>query len=118
MAEKLNDSDALHLITRIVEFVLPRREERGYFSIWQEFCYLNSFGELEDGYEYKVIESYGGGEGGDEYCYKIFSWKDINDTEPKFYRMDYNYYSFSGSNFDDVEIYQVNPVDKVVTQYE
>lgn len=118
MAEKLNDAEAIKLVERILEVAYPNVEDRDCSSDWHEFSYLKSFVHLDECYEYKDIQNYGGGEGGDEYCYKIFSWKDVNDPEPKFYRMDYNYYSYVGSNFDDVEIYQVTPVDKVVTQYE
>ena len=54
-----------------------------------------------------------GGEGGSEDCYAVFSWKG------RYYRVDYNYYSYVGyENLEMENIYEVFPKERVVTFYE
>lgn len=61
----------------------------------------------------KHIEQDGGGEGGSEDCYAVFQWKD------RYYRVDYNYYSYHGyENLDMENIYEVFPQERTVTFYE
>lgn len=72
---------------------------------------VDGWGRLPKGA--KHIEQDGGGEGGSEDCYAVFQWKD------KFYRVDYNYYSYVGyENLHSENIYEVKPVEKTVTFYE
>jgi len=77
-------------------------EDEGY----SEFVYLYSFGEFEN------IEQEGGGEGGGEYCFFVFKWKDV------YYKLEYSYRSYDGYDFDDAEMYIVTPTEKTVTVYE
>ena len=73
---------------------------------------------LVDGWGYlpkgaKHIEQDGGGEGGSEDCYAVFQWKD------RYYRVDYNYYSYHGyENLDMENIYEVFLKERTVTFYE
>lgn len=60
-----------------------------------------------------LVQQEGGGEGGAEDCFAVFSWKD------KYYRVNYNYYSYHGyDNLDMESIYEVFPKEKVVTVFE
>ena len=70
------------------------------------------FEELGDFNDFGIIEQEGGGEGGAEDCTLVFMWKD------KYYRLNYSYYSYHGYDFDDAMLYEVTPVEKVVTVYE
>ncbi len=63
-----------------------------------------------EGLEFVAQE--GGGEGGAEYCFTVFKWKE------QYYRIDYNYYSHHGYEFDCSEIYRVTPKEKTITVYE
>lgn len=69
---------------------------------------------LRETHNLKVLEQEGGGEGGAEYCYMVFSWKD------KIYKIEYSYQSYDGYDFDNVAstIREVKPVQKMVTVYE
>lgn len=61
----------------------------------------------------KHIAQEGGGEGGSEDCYAVFQWED------KYYRVDYNYYSYHGyENLDMENLYEVFPQERTVTFYE
>lgn len=68
--------------------------------------------EYKENYEF--IDQQGGGEGGAEYCFSVFKWKD------KFYKMQYNYYSYVGFEYDEVfeNIHEVFPTQKTITVYE
>lgn len=72
---------------------------------------VDGWGDLPKGAEHITQE--GGGEGGAEDCYAVFKWKD------KYYRVDYNYYSYHGyDNLDMENIYEVFPQERTVTFYE
>ena len=60
---------------------------------------------------FKHITQDGGGEGGTEYCYSIFSWKDVT------YKMEYSYYSYHGCDFDGAidTIREVRPAEETIT---
>ena len=60
----------------------------------------------------KQLDCDGGGEGGSEYCYCIFSHKGVH------YKAEFGYYSYHGYDFDDLTVTIVKPVEKVVTVYE
>lgn len=57
-------------------------------------------------------EQDGGGEGGSEYCYTVFS---IGD---KYYKIAYSYYSHEGYETDYATAYEVTPVQRMTTYYE
>lgn len=60
----------------------------------------------------KEIESDGGGEGGSEYCYTIFSLGD------KFFKYEYSYYSYAGYSVDPAtHLTEVLPKIVQVTKY-
>ena len=115
MSKFLGEEKAEALLQEIVEAGVAEGLE--YFSEDMDLSEL--FVEhLVDGWgglpkEAKHITQEGGGEGGAEYCYAVFQWKD------KFYRVDYNYYSYVGyENLHMENIYEVKPVEKTVTFYE
>lgn len=89
-----------------------------YCDIEDEDCLGEFFQELilegrNKPKDYKFITQEGGGEGGSEDCYAVFQWKD------KYYRVDYNYYSYNGyENLDMEDIYEVFPQERTVTFYE
>lgn len=58
------------------------------------------------------IEQDGGGEGGSEDCYTVFSIGDIT------YKVTYNYYSHHGFETDYAQAYIVTPVQRTITAYE
>lgn len=64
----------------------------------------------ENGYE--LLEQEGGGEGGSEWCYSVFK------LGGKIYKINYNYYSHQGFDFDYAEVKEVKPVKKTVVVYE
>lgn len=76
-----------------------------------DFAYEGNF---EEDYQYEHLEQEGGGEGGGEYCYGVFSLKG------KIYKGTYSYYSYNGHEYDGIErtLKEVKPVEKVVTVYE
>lgn len=68
-----------------------------------------------DEYEFSglsILEQEGGDEGGAEYCYIVFKWKD------KIYKHEYRYYSYNGHEFDISDVAEVFPVEKTITVYE
>ena len=77
--------------------------DTAYWNILEVSC-------PEIGYEF--LEQDGGGEGGSEYCYLIFKWKE------QCYRLSYSYYSHHGYDFDYARLEQVTPVQKMMTVYE
>lgn len=94
-------------------FIVFEIIESSYDSKWYRESYPEQCAWAKDN-NLAVIEQDGGGEGGGEYCYMIFSWKD------KTYKIEYSYYSYNGHDFDGVEdtIREVVPVEKLVTVYE
>lgn len=65
-----------------------------------------------DGIPMKHIEQDGGGEGGGEHCETVVQAGD------KYYKIVYSYYSYDGYNYDDADVYEVVPVERLVTFYE
>ena len=57
----------------------------------------------------KHIEQDGGGEGGGEHCETVVQAGD------KYYKIVYSYYSYDGYNYDDADVYEVTPVQRLVT---
>jgi len=68
---------------------------------------------LENEMGFVHLQQDGGGEGGSEYCYVIFTLKGKN------YRASYSYYSYDGHDYDNFwDWKEVKPVTKTVTVYE
>lgn len=65
-----------------------------------------------DGVDMKHIEQDGGGEGGGEHCETVVQAGD------KYYKIVYSYYSYDGYNYDHADVYEVVPVERLVTFYE
>lgn len=63
---------------------------------------------------YELIEGEFGGEGEGEYCWAVIKFQD------KFYKGEYNYYSYDGCDFDNLanSIQEVFPKEKTITVYE
>lgn len=74
--------------------------------------YAEELEEINDLEGFEFIEQEGGGEGGAEDCHMVFKWKE------KFYRLEYSYYSYHGTDFDGAIMYEVTPTQKMVTVYE
>lgn len=60
---------------------------------------------------FEELQQEGGGEGGAEYCFTVFKWKD------KIYKITYSYASYEGYDFDYSEVYEVQPKEKLITVY-
>ena len=65
-----------------------------------------------DGVDMKHISQDGGGEGGGEHCETVVK---IGTT---CYKIVYSYYSYDGYNYEDADVYEVVPVERLVTFYE
>ena len=91
-------------------------DEVGYVSgeerSWEED--RDAQEKLLSQFDYKLIESEGGHEGGGEYCYGIIKF------QGKFYKAEWQYYSYNGCEYDYIEetIKEVTPVEKTITVYE
>jgi hypothetical protein len=70
--------------------------------------------ELLDDYGFEHMEQEGGGEGGSEYCWAVFRFKN------KVYKTEYSYYSYDGHYYDEIldTLREVFPTQKMVTVYE
>lgn len=51
-------------------------------------------------------------EGGGEYCYAVIQ------VGEKFYKIEYSYYSYNGYDYDDTDVLEVVPTQRMVTFYE
>ena len=60
----------------------------------------------------EFIEQDGGGEGGGEHCETVVK---IGAT---YYKIVYSYYSYDGYNYEGADVYEVVPVERLVTFYE
>ena len=67
-----------------------------------------------EGKKIEMIEQDGGGEGGGEDCYSVFS---VNNGE-MYLKAIYNYYSYDGFNTEYGTVSQVTPRQKTITVYE
>ena len=65
-----------------------------------------------NGVDMKHIEQDGGGEGGGEHC------ETVVQVGEKYYKVVYSYYSYDGFNYEDADVYEVVPVERLVTFYE
>ena len=65
-----------------------------------------------NGVDMKHIEQEGGGEGGGEHCETVVQAGDA------YYKIVYSYYSYDGYNYEDADVYEVVPVERLVTFYE
>lgn len=88
-------------------------EDRGEFlDGFNEGDYLYKETEDSDPIPMNHIEQEGGGEGGGEYCYAVIQVGD------KFYKIEYSYHSYSGYDYDDADVLEVVPTQRMVTFYE
>lgn len=85
----------------------PEEYERYEF---REF--LNEYADQPATERVVHIEQEGGGEGGSEYCYAVIK------VDGVFYKVEYNYASYDGFNWDYAEVSVVNPVERLVVFYE
>lgn len=69
-------------------------------------------GYVKDGELMKHLEQDGGGEGGGEHC------ETVVQAGGKYYKIVYSYYSYDGYNYEDADVYEVVPVERLVTFYE
>ena len=58
------------------------------------------------------LEQDGGGKGGSEHC------ETVVQAGGKYYKIVYSYYSYDGYNYEDADVYEVVPVERLVTFYE
>jgi len=86
----------------------PEHPELG----WEESEVL--IAKLSEEFDYEHVLSKGGGEGGGEYCYGVIRIKD------KYYKAEWQYYSYSGCDYDYIEesVREVKPKQKTITVYE
>lgn len=79
---------------------------------WEESEVL--FAKLSEEFDYQLMKSKGGGEGEGEYCYGVIRIKD------KHYKAEWQYYSYSGCDYDYIEesVREVKPKQKTITFYE
>jgi len=69
------------------------------YEVDDEYCYNDFICEvLDDGRwdheDFKHLEQDGGGEGGSEYCYAVWSWRGL------IYKIEYSYMSHEGHDYD------------------
>jgi len=97
------------------------KEALGYEDSLESFVYEMCEGDIGyrnadifSKYGYVHLEQEGGGEGGAEYCYGVFS------LGGKTYKAEYSYYSYHGHDYDYIlsTLREVKPVQKVITVYE
>ena len=67
---------------------------------------------VKDGELMKHLEQDGGGEGGGEHC------ETVVQAGGKYYKIVYSYYSYDGYNYEGADVYEVVPVERLVTFYE
>ena len=67
---------------------------------------------IKNGVSLKHLEQDGGGEGGSEDCYTVVQFGD------KYYKIAYSYYSHDGFDYSYADVYEVTPVERLVTFYE
>ena len=79
-------------------------------------CLIESWGrdEFREKHGVECLDKEGGGEGGGEYCYAVFTF------EGHTYKIEYSYYSYHGCNYDciDDNFCEVKAKEKTVTVYE
>lgn len=81
---------------------------RNYVNAHQEFRYVPTGDVIE------VLKYEGGGEGGAQNCYTILK------IGEQFFKVEYQYFSYNGFDLDAdyADLYEVFPVEKLVTVYE
>jgi len=86
----------------------PEHSELGWRGVG------NLFDQTLNGLDCEHMESEGGGEGEGEYCYGVIRIKD------KYYKAEWQYYSYDGCDYDNIEssIQEVVPKQKTITVYE
>lgn len=67
---------------------------------------------MKDDVPVEFIKQDGGGEGGGEHCETVVK---IGTT---YYKIVYSYYSYDGYNYEGADVYEVVPVERLVTFYE
>ena len=67
---------------------------------------------IMNGVGMKHVLRKGGGEGGGEHCETVVQVGD------RYYKIVYSYYSYDGYNYDGADVYEVTPVQRLVTFYE
>lgn len=100
-------------------FSLKESDPESYAEQYEAYKTIREYnGILEQEYldsiGFEHLEQSGGGEGGGEYCYGVFSLKG------KYYRCNYSYYSYDGHDYDYIAdtVEEVIPVEKTVIVYE
>lgn len=67
--------------------------------------------EVERFGEFEIVDTEGGEDQG-SYAHTVFKWKDV------YYKLVYSYTSYNGFEFDDIELYEVEPKEKMTIVYE
>ena len=82
--------------------------------VYEYLCEARRGNEALKAAGYAILQQEGGGEGGAEDCFVVFSFKD------KIYKMEYEYSSYGGYDvYGSVEgITEVKPVQVTVTHYQ
>ena len=114
MAKRIGSIEAF--VEDIVRCVPSRSWQPEENSPLEDICeFLLGFNDgdyYKDGVEMKHIKQDGGGEGGGEHCETVVQVGGV------YYKIVYSYYSHDGYNYDGADVYEVVPVEKLVTFYE
>ena len=70
---------------------------------------------VKNGVDMKHIKQEGGGEGGGEHGEHC---ETVVQAGGKYYKITYSYYSYGGYNYEGADVYEVVPVERLVTFYE
>ncbi|MNK14407.1 hypothetical protein D3C87_325300 [compost metagenome] len=106
MADRINIEELKSKLEEIFE-----SESSSYGFEFTDFLLGDFNQELGDKADLKWLEQDGGGEGGAESCYTVFSIGDIT------YKITYTYYSHHGFETSYAAAYTVTPTEKTVIVY-
>lgn len=90
---------------------LMEANELGWYDIVDGF-------EFEDGSKLEDVDSEGG-EGEGEYAFTVLKYTPANSVgDEKYFKLEYNYYSHYGCDFDNITVREVSRVKKMVEVWE
>jgi len=115
-AEKIDNEKKLYReeVLKITEKDEKNKAWERYYDMPNGYNVLEEYVLTQVGYPKSVlVDQEGGGEGDGEYCHWVRYYPELN-----FYlKVQANYYSYNGVDFDYAEVYEVEPKEVVVTQY-
>lgn len=116
--ERITDEESEELLKTIYSMINNTNDNISLRNLIYDVLFVDEEYDNENCI-FRIVERTGGEDQGTT-AYTVIFWQDKTkgETEGTYYKFEYEYYSYSGFNFDDLAVTKVVPVSKTITVYE